>query len=723
MGGLLRKICIYLCKPIYILIVYMYKIFYNIATTRFLKSEIVQQISANIYTLVSVVMLFAFSITILSAIVNPDLLNDGKKGVKAVFKRAIIALLLIVVIPFAFNELYTIQDSVMSNSLIEKIVVGINFDCDNDDDSTCAGGNGGQVIAGTLISSVLYPEEEYKDADGTITVGANVSEAYKKMVAEDIKYIGSIAKNINVTADGSGGSDGKALKKDYDDDAYAFHFDGLIAIAVGLATVYILVLFAIDVAVRVFQLAFMELTAPISIVSYVAAGDKMLSSWFKELGKIYAGLFVRIAAIAFYLFLVSNLSSFMDSFNNPDWVFVLKAFLMVGMLIFAKQVPDMIGKIFGVEMKSQGGIAGRLGSMAGIGKVAQNAWKGLTNVAKAGAMGVAMAPLGGVKAGLGAAGRAIGNSNWAQDFRQALSSTKGGRVVGNILGATGRSMGRIGSSMKAAYSAGDGKAISEAHKAWKDNPAAQTYAAKRDQDRKAANERALQRALNIDTETGQMNNVNFTGASSSVDTLDKTARAHFAADSPEGKVTLDKIQADRRKAIVDSFSSGKEKIINQLQTALGNLDPSDPSNLAARQQLQQFIDQFESGKIDSEELDRQVNTGAVSHYLSAGQQSSINETMDNMYNTFENTDASSELGMTDFKSVFSELKDKQAEFDKKATDAKANYDAVYEKATAHQKETMNNLDRNAAVVNDKYVSSSKKDIPASGGRPTAPPTP
>lgn len=99
----------------------------------------------------------------------------------------------------------------------------------------------------------------------------------------------------------------------------------------------------------------------------------------KELGKIYAGLFVRIAAIAFYLFLVSNLSSFMEQFNNPDWAFVLKAFLMVGMLIFAKQVPDMIGKIFGVEMKSQGGIAGRLGSMAGVGNVAKKAWEAVRN--------------------------------------------------------------------------------------------------------------------------------------------------------------------------------------------------------------------------------------------------------------------------------------------------------------------------------------------------------
>lgn len=379
MEGLFRKIAIYLCKPIYCLIVYMYKIFYNIATTRFLQSEIVQEISANIYTLVSVVMLFAFSVTILSAIVNPDLLSDGKKGVKAVFKRAIIALMLIVVIPFAFDELYKIQETIMKKSLIEKIVVGIEYNCNSSDKSKCeAGGNGGQVIAGTLMSAVLYLDDEMADADGNVNVSVSVSEYYSKMIAEDLpKYIGAVAKNINATAINPENANIS------NDEAYAFKFNGLIAIVVGLVTVYILVIFAIDVAVRVFKMAFMELTAPISIVSYVAAGDKILSSWFKELGKTYAELFVRVAAIAFYLFLVSNLSSFMEQFKNSDWTLVLKAFLMVGMLIFAKQVPDMIGKIFGVEIKSQGGIAGRLGNMAGVGKVAQNAWKGLTNVAKA----------------------------------------------------------------------------------------------------------------------------------------------------------------------------------------------------------------------------------------------------------------------------------------------------------------------------------------------------
>lgn len=437
MGGLFRKICAYLCKPIYLLIVYMYKIFYNIATTRFLKSDIMQQFSANIYTLVSVVMLFAFSITILSAIVNPDLLSDNKKGVKALFKRAIIALVLMVVIPFAFDELYAIQENVMSNSLIEKIVVGISYDCEGSDDTNCAGGNGGQVISGTLISSVIRPEEKYMNSDGSISIDKTAADAYKKMVSEDISYIGIVAKNINVTVDDV---DGKDVT---DDDAYAFHFDELIAIAAGIATIYILVLFSIDVAVRVFKLAFLELTAPISIVSYVAAGDKILSSWFKELGKTYAELFIRVAAIAFYLFLIKNLNSLMESFTSADWSFVLKAFIMIGMLIFAKQIPDLIGKIFGVEMKSQGGIAGRLGNMAGVGKVAQNAWKGLTNVAKA-------TPLlagAGIGAGIGAlAGKGadlfgkVGNKFAQTGLGQRIN---GNAVVQKIKSAAGNASSKV----------------------------------------------------------------------------------------------------------------------------------------------------------------------------------------------------------------------------------------------------------------------------------------
>ena len=455
MGGLFRKLLIYICVPIYNLIVYMYKIFYSLATTRFLKDDFIQQFSSNIYVLVSAVMLFAFSITILSAIVNPDLLTDNKKGVSALFKRSIIALALMVLVPFAFNELYDIQDSVMSNSLIEKIVVGINYDCDSSTDSSCeVGGNGGQVIAGTLISSVLYPGGD------EITVREDISKNYQNMITKDIRNIGLIAPDINTTVE-----DGSKLHYHFDDDDYAFHFDGLIAIIAGLATVYILTIYAIDVAVRVFKLAFLELTAPISIVAYVGVGDKMLSSWFKELGKTYGELFVRIVAIAFYLFLMNNLDEFMSAFNDGDWTSVLKVFLIVGMLIFVKQVPDMLGRIFGVDIKSKGGIAGRLGEMAGVGNVAKKAWESVRNplAAAAGVGSLAAGTISHLGAGITGAwtqGRARAEAIRAEGghaaaLRGFLSGA--GRGIGSALttpgaavrslraGVTNRNLGSIGS--------------------------------------------------------------------------------------------------------------------------------------------------------------------------------------------------------------------------------------------------------------------------------------
>lgn len=413
MGGLLRKLLAYICKPIYKFIPNVYSIFYNIANTRLFQEgdTTVQQLSANIYVLVSVVMLFAFSVTILSAIVNPDLLSDKKKGVAAIFKRSIIGLVLIVVIPFAFDEMYKIQENVMDNNLIEKIIVGSDFQCREGEEGECEkGGNGGQVIAGNLISSVLYP------IDDEVEISEELNESYSDMVRKDIKNIGIIAKNINITTDGDTKNWGK-----FDDDNYAFQFDGLIAIVAGIATCYILLLYAIDMAVRVFKLAFLELTAPISIVAYMASGEKVLNSWGKEVMKTFLDVFIRIAAMAIYLFFISSLASYLNTVDkgNHDWSFTLKALLIVGMLIFVKQLPDYVNKVFGTDIKLKGGISGRLGEMAVVGKQAQDAWGKVKNVAKATPLIAGSAAVG---AATGLTSR-IGNAIGQTKFGTAVNSS------------------------------------------------------------------------------------------------------------------------------------------------------------------------------------------------------------------------------------------------------------------------------------------------------------
>lgn len=685
MGGLFRKLFIYICVPIYNLIVYMYKIFYSIATTRFLKDDLIQQFSSNIYVLVSAVMLFAFSITILSAIVNPDLLTDNKKGVSALFKRSIIALVLMVLVPFAFNQLYDIQESVMTNSLIEKIVVGINL-CDPDTDSDCEiGGNGGQVIAGTLISSVLYPAPVEGDE---MRVSEDISENYKNMVAKDIRNIGLLAPDINTTTE-----DGSKLLYHFDDEDYAFHFDGLIAIIAGLATVYILTIYAIDVAVRVFKLAFLELTAPVSIVAYVGVGDKMLSSWFKELGKTYAELFVRVVAIAFYLFLMNNLDKFMSEFTDGDWISVLKVFLIVGMLIFVKQVPDMLGRIFGVDIKLKGGIGGRLGEMAGVGEQAKKAWQGIKNTAGlaagVGALGAAGAAMG-IPAALGVAGGTFaGKKLWDKKLKNTKfgdgvkSFGKGVSTFGSGVGAVGKSIG--------AFAGGKGtiQGLQAAKKAYSESDFGLEHISNRD------NKIAKRKADEFNRDMGN--------DADGMVTDSKLARDNFINKSKKdlgktrGEAANALLDANIQKAKLEKITSDKDAIVSNLDVMRANAKTVEAQNA-----ISDLKNGLLTGKYTADSFRQRMNGLIEKGIINGTDGGTISAKLDSIQNKIAsdeniskylvNADSTLNFGSSGLGAVTNIA-------NTKASDAKATYDNLYKGSSESDKEEM-----------DRYMAQSEKIV-------------
>lgn len=672
MGGLFRKLLIYICKPIYCLIVYTYKIFYSIASTRFLKDDLIQQFSSNIYVLVSAVMLFAFSVTILSAIVNPDLLTDNKKGVAALFKRSIIALALMVLIPFAFNELYDIQDSVMSHSLIEKIVVGINYDCDPSTDSECEiGGNGGQVIAGTLISSVLYP------AGDDISVKADISDNYKKTVSEDIRYIGKVAKDINVTVD-----DSTKLHYDFDDESYAFHFDGLIALVAGLITVYILIIYSIDVAVRVFKLAFLELTAPISIVAYVGVGEKMLSSWFKELGKTYGELFVRIVAIAFYLFLIHNLDEFMSAFNDGDWISVLKVFLIVGMLIFVKQVPDMLGRIFGVDIKLKGGIGGRLGSMAAVGKQAQAAWGGIKQAAKLGA-GVAGLGLAAAANPFAAAGVGLAHHAWNKGFKSLGARPGKETATGKFLAGGGKTAG--------AYLRGKGlvSGLKDAKKTYSESDFGLEH---------IANKNYNKNKKETEKFNDKMGNNKYGMVEDS-----ELARNNFIGNS---KKDLGKTRGDAVNALLDAnIQKAKlEKIASDKDSIVSNLDVmrANAKTVEAQNAISDLKNGLLTGKYTADSFRQSMNGLIERGIINGSDGGTISAKLDSIQNKIASDEDISkylvnENGTLNFGS--SGLGAVTNIANTKASDAKATYDNLYKGSSESDKNEM-----------DRYMAQSEKIV-------------
>ena len=420
MSEILRLLGIYICIPIYTSIPKLYDIFYYLANAKFFSDgdTTLQQISSNLYVLISVVMLFVFSATLLSAIVNPDMLADKNKGIWAVVKRSFFGIILIVIIPFVFKEAYDIQSQVMEKGLIEKVIVGISFDNSDSTENKKSGGNGGQVIAGRLISAVLYPSAD--DISAT-SINTDLAGTYEKMVTTDIERIRALAPDIN------------AVPSDANEDVeYVFEFQGLIAIIAGVVTLYILLLFAIDTAVRIFQLALYELTAPISIIAFIAKGKGALIRWAKQVGSVYLDVFIRIAAMAFYILMISQWDNLITNYKNvsspESWELLFRVILIVGLLIFVKKIPDIINKAFGTNISLSGGIGGRLGQMALVGKTAQSAW----NEIRQHPIQSVGRPVGAAAATIGGIGSSIAGA-WARSNR--ARGLKDGAVNAQAIGA------------------------------------------------------------------------------------------------------------------------------------------------------------------------------------------------------------------------------------------------------------------------------------------------
>ena len=127
--------------------------------------------------------------------------------------------------------------------------------------------------------------------------------------------------------------------------------------------------------------------------------------------------------------------NFLTAAKTADWIIVgLTKFLAImAVLQLVKKIPDIINSIFGTNIKTRGGIKGRLGEMAGIGGLAQKAWTALGNTGKNLAKLGLTAPA--------AAGFAIGNQLYKKKHGIGLADTKAGRVLRG--GASG-----VGSALK-----------------------------------------------------------------------------------------------------------------------------------------------------------------------------------------------------------------------------------------------------------------------------------
>lgn len=127
----------------------------------------------------------------------------------------------------------------------------------------------------------------------------------------------------------------------------AIHIQNFFAIIVGIVIGIYLAFLCVDVVVRNLKLLLLQVLAPIPIVSYIDPKDKVFNEWIKMYFSTYVDLFIKLLAISLSLSLLDILLGEMKIASG--WT---KLFLIAGILIFAKAIPSIISKLFGIDMSS-----------------------------------------------------------------------------------------------------------------------------------------------------------------------------------------------------------------------------------------------------------------------------------------------------------------------------------------------------------------------------------
>ena len=375
----------------------LYTLLIQIASTDVFGNFIYEMLG-RIYVFLGIFMLFKLSMSVISYIINPDAMTDKSKGFSKLITNVIISLILLVTVPSIFSEAYRLQGTILNTNAIYQIVTGKKIEGNVGDNSsdviTNAEAISSEIAAGVFSNFIYAHNDEDRrpfTGKGTDRCGANDPEC---MVSLD---------TVNKSGSGPNG--------------FANEYKFLLSTICGAVVAYFFLIFCLDAAVRAIKLGVLQIIAPIPILSMVDPkdGNKKLTKWASECGKEYAGLFIRLAGVFFAVAVINQMLDQDLYYYNSNTIVnnsFVKLFIIIGALMFAKQLPDFIQNIFGIKLSGDGfSLKKRLGSMPGM---------GLAKMAGAGALGFA----GGMAANAWAS-----RGNWKG---QGLKN--GFKNVGSILG-------------------------------------------------------------------------------------------------------------------------------------------------------------------------------------------------------------------------------------------------------------------------------------------------
>lgn len=391
-SDIFRSILSLFDRVVYWFLELLVALFDQIASVRVFENDTIKAFSERIFFLVTVIMVFKVSFSIIKYIINPDTFSDNERGMGKVIQNVILVLVSLVCIQPIFQFSYDLQDRILESQIIEKVILGVKIDENTDGVSADEQKNVKDRIPFNLLTSFIRPNAEYipelsynpdkkmymckttkefgmyKEVGGVASADYNTGfgtclndltgekeDKYQKSNGDTMRGLtGDIYNEAQDSYNYSMLLDIINHKYKNDSNQYLFDYKFVVSTAAGIFVAIMYLNFCIDLAIRAVKFGFLQLIAPIPIISMIdpkSAKSGMMSKWVHNCIGTYLGLFIRIAVVNFAIFVINLVfSNKITITSGGEAGLFLKVVILFGAIMFAKEAPKLINELTGGKL-------------------------------------------------------------------------------------------------------------------------------------------------------------------------------------------------------------------------------------------------------------------------------------------------------------------------------------------------------------------------------------
>lgn len=325
-----RNIFAFIDSVVYSLIGVLFKTIFNLANFELV--GLYEIFETRIYVILGIFMLFKVAVSLLTYLVNPDKISDKQEGASKLVTRIMVTLVMLISLPSFFNLATEFQNKLLP--ALPRLIIGEVKTSNSDAGSTSEATRVSEEMSSTMIGGFAHVDSDCSSSDGSV-IESQISKPW------------DLYSHINDKCPGNS-------------NIYKYDYLPIVSTIVGIIMCYVVFSLCITVAIRAFKLIILRMLAPIPIVSYInpkSSKDGMFSTWTKTFISTWSEVFILIGLIYFVVFIIDYMLSadawvgFFNGVDTPVDAILLLAFLIIGLLMFARQAPKFVFDALGIKNK------------------------------------------------------------------------------------------------------------------------------------------------------------------------------------------------------------------------------------------------------------------------------------------------------------------------------------------------------------------------------------